>query len=134
MKKLIVSAAILALSASVAHADDAPAGPTIEGAIDINVESTGTINAAVGNEAIANQEALGVKSGTISGGIEMTGAINEDINAAVGNKATATQEMMSIDSGTITGDVAILGTVDEDINAAVGNDSTATQKIGVIGQ
>jgi len=95
MKKILF-VCLLALSAGVHAQTAAPAGPTITGGVEMNIESAQNLNAAVGNESSASQSVGAIESGTIKGDVELGISAEENLNAAVGNKSCADQQIGTI--------------------------------------
>lgn len=94
MNKFSVLAAAAVFSIGSAYAQD----PTIEGAVEINVEAAENVAAAIGNESSATQEIGAIDSGNIEGETEIGIVANENVSAAIGNKACTDQKIGTIGS------------------------------------
>lgn len=92
MKKLILVAALVAAPAFAQEAS----GPTINGAVELNVQAGQNLNAAVGNQSKASQALGSIESGNIEGNVETVVVADQNLNAAVGNKSCADQQVGTI--------------------------------------
>lgn len=95
MKKLLITSLLL-MSTSVIAQQAAPAGPKIQGGVDMKIIANTDLNAAVGTESSASQAIGAIESGDIKGGVDMKIIANEDLNAAVGTKSCADQQIGTI--------------------------------------
>ncbi len=93
MKK--ITFLVMALVAPWLMAQDSD-GPTVDGAVQMNIAAEGDIDAAVGNEANATQALGSIQSGNLVGDVELGIQASGDINAAVGNESCADQQIGTI--------------------------------------
>lgn len=96
MKFFTVLLASTALMAGAAQADEAPAGPTIDGGVEMTINADGDIAAGIGKDSSASQELGNINSGKISGNVTETENATGDIAAGIGDDSCASQKIGSI--------------------------------------
>lgn len=93
MRKLSITLAAMFL-AFQAHAQQE--GPNIKGDVNMQINASKNLNAAVGNETTASQAVGAIESGTIKGNTNMKINAVENLNAAVGNESCSDQQVGTI--------------------------------------
>jgi hypothetical protein len=99
MKKIIAITAISFACISSAYAQSAaPAasGPNITGSVEMGVQATDDVAAAIGNESSSTQEIGNIDSGTVDGNITTDTTATNDVSAAIGNKSCTDQKIGTI--------------------------------------
>lgn len=96
MKLLATLLTTAVFMAATAHAEEAPEGPTIDGGVEMTINSDGEIAAGIGKDSSASQELGNINAGNISGNITETENATGNIAAGIGDDSCASQKVGSI--------------------------------------